>query len=40
VEQGSADDDISEEEWKLIDARASRRELASDKEVEHVFARY
>ena len=40
VEQRRADDDISEEEWEIIEARAARRELASDKEVEQVFGRY
>jgi hypothetical protein len=40
VEQRRADDDISEEEWLIIEARAARRDLASDKEVEQVFGRY
>ena len=40
VEQRRADDDIGEEEWEIIEARAARRELATDKEVEHVFSRY
>ena len=40
VEQRRADDDISEEEWEIIEARAARRDLATDKEVEQVFARY
>ena len=40
LEQHRADDDISEEEWDIIEARAARRELASDKEVEQVFGRY
>jgi hypothetical protein len=35
-----ADDDIGEEEWEIIEARAARRDLATDKEVEQVFARY
>ena len=34
------DDDITEEEWKLIEARAARRDLATDEEVEQVFGRY
>jgi hypothetical protein len=40
VEQRRADDDIGEEEWEIIEARAARRELATDKEVEQVFSRY
>ena len=33
-------DDITEEEWKIIEGRAARRELATDEEVEEVFSRY
>jgi hypothetical protein len=40
VEQRRASDDITDEEWKIIDARAARRDLATDKEVEQVFDRY
>jgi hypothetical protein len=40
VEQRRADDDIGEEEWEIIEARAARRDLATDKEVEQVFSRY
>jgi hypothetical protein len=40
VEQRHADDDFSEEEWEIIEARAARRDLATDKEVEQVFSRY
>jgi hypothetical protein len=40
VEQRRADDDISEQEWEIIEARAARRDLATDKEVEQVFSRY
>jgi hypothetical protein len=40
VEQRRADDDIGEEEWEIIEARAARRDLATDKEVEQVFTRY
>jgi hypothetical protein len=28
------DDDISEDEWRIIEERAARRDLASDEEVE------
>jgi hypothetical protein len=40
VEQRRADDEIGEEEWEIIEARAARRDLATDKEVEQVFSRY
>jgi len=40
LEQRRADDDIGEEEWEIIEARAARRDLATDKEVEQVFGRY
>jgi hypothetical protein len=33
-------DDITDEEWEIIEARATRRDLATDKEVEQVFGRY
>ena len=33
-------DDITDEEWKIIEERAARRDLASDEEVEQVFSRY
>ena len=40
VEQRRADDDITDQEWEIIEARAARRDLASEKEVEQVFGRY
>jgi hypothetical protein len=40
VEQRQAGDDITEEEWRVIEERAARRDLASDEEVEAVFSRY
>jgi hypothetical protein len=40
VEQRRADDDITDEEWEIIEARAARRDLASEREVEQVFGRY
>jgi hypothetical protein len=40
IEHRHADDDISEEEWEIIEARAARRDLATDEEVEQVLARY
>jgi hypothetical protein len=33
-------DDITDEEWRIIEERAARRELATDDEVEQVFRRY
>jgi hypothetical protein len=35
-----SNDDISEEEWRIIEERAARRDLATDEEVEQVFSRY
>ena len=40
VEQRRDDEDISEAEWRIIEERAARRDLASDEEVEAVFSRY
>jgi hypothetical protein len=40
VEQRRRGDDISDEEWKIIEERAARRSLATDEEVEQVFSRY
>jgi hypothetical protein len=40
VERWRSDDDITEEEWKVIEQRAARRDLASDEEVEQLFSRY
>ena len=40
VEQRRAGDDITDEEWKIIEERAARRDLATDEEVEEVFSRY
>ena len=40
VEQRRADDDITDEEWEIIEARAARRDLATDKKVKQVFGRY
>jgi hypothetical protein len=39
VEQARGDD-ITDEEWKIIEERAARRDLASDEEVEQLFRRY
>ena len=40
VEERRAGDDVTDEEWEIIEARAARRDLASGKEVEQVFGRY
>ncbi len=40
VERWRTDDDITDEEWKIIEERAARRDLASDEEVEALFRRY
>lgn len=40
VEQRRGGDDITDEEWKIIEERAIRRDLATDEEVEQVFSRY
>jgi hypothetical protein len=40
VEQLRADDDITDEEWRIIERRAARRDLATDEEVEKVLSRY
>jgi hypothetical protein len=40
VERRRGGDDITDDEWKIIEERAARRELATDEEVEQVFGRY
>jgi hypothetical protein len=40
VERRRGGDDITDDEWKIIEERAQRRELASDEEVEALFSRY
>ena len=40
VEQWRSGDDITDEEWTIIEARAARHDLASDDEVEELFSRY
>jgi hypothetical protein len=37
--RGSADD-ITDDEWRIIEERAARRDLATDDEVERMFSRY
>jgi hypothetical protein len=33
-------DDLTDEEWQIIEQRMARRDLATDEEVEAVFNRY
>jgi hypothetical protein len=33
-------DDITDEEWMIVEQRAARRDLATDAEVEQLFSRY
>ena len=40
VERWRSHDDIADEERKIIEQRAARRDLASDEEVEQLFGRY
>ena len=40
IERLRSDDDITDEEWKIIEERAARRAFASDDEVEALFRRY
>ena len=40
VEEWRGADDITDDEWKIIEERAARRDLASDEDVEQVFSRY
>jgi hypothetical protein len=40
IEQLRAEDDITDEEWEIIEGRMAERDLATDEEVEAVFNRY
>ena len=40
IEHGSFTDDITDEEWKLIEKRLAQPDLATDEEVKAVFDRY
>ena len=40
VEKWRETDDITDEEWAIIEARAARHDLATDEEVEQLFRRY
>jgi hypothetical protein len=40
IEELRSSDDITDEEWTVIEARAARRDFASDKDIAQVFGRY
>jgi hypothetical protein len=40
VEQRRDDDDLTDQDWRIIEERAARRDLANDEEIEEVFAPY
>lgn len=40
VEEGVSPDDITDEEWKLIEERAAHRDVASDEEAKKLFDKY
>jgi hypothetical protein len=40
VEEGLLPDDISDEEWKLIEERVARRDVASDAAAKRLFDKY
>jgi hypothetical protein len=40
VEQRRAGDDITDDEWTVIEERAARRDLVTDAEVQELFNRY
>lgn len=40
VEQLRTEDDIIDDEWKIIEERAARRDLAGDEEIGQVVGRY
>jgi hypothetical protein len=40
VEEWRGRDDLTDDDWKIIEERAARRDLATDEEVEAVFQRY
>ena len=40
VEESASPDDITDEEWKLIEERVARRDVASDEEVKGLFDKY
>jgi hypothetical protein len=39
-EQWRAGEDLTDEDWKTIEERAARRDLATDEDVEALFSRH
>jgi hypothetical protein len=40
IEELRSGNDITEEEWRIVEERAARRDLATAEDVEAVFGRY
>jgi hypothetical protein len=40
VEELRGSEEITEDEWRIIEERAASHDLASDEEVEQLFSRY
>ena len=40
LEESVSADDITDEEWKIIEERAARHDVASDDEAKKLFDRY
>jgi hypothetical protein len=40
VEEGLSPDEITDEEWKLIEERAARYDLATDEDAKALFDKY
>lgn len=40
LEEGVSADDITDEEWKIIEERAALNDIASDEEVKALFDRH
>lgn len=40
VEEWRNEVDLTDEDWRIVEERAARQDLANDEEVEELFARY
>ena len=40
IEELRSGEDITDEEWRTIEMRSARRDIASDGDVEELFGRY
>ena len=40
IERLRSEDSLTDEEWKIIEELAARRDLATDEDVEELFSRY